>query len=247
MKMQRILPGAMALASLAGLAGPARAQSEPEAAPPAAAPAPPAAAPAPEAAPPAPAPASATDAPVVVVEGPPAREVVKDGVRLRAGFSLNGGFFLLPANPAGGAASVGVRIGVQFNHYISIYYQNTPILGANMAHDMRSATVAVADYNSALLNLTLFHALEIGAGPSLDYIALAKGTINVAGLGSSASLSTGSGVAAGGHARVAFIIGGLSGNGPRRSGFTIGVDAHPMFLEAGRALSLTAGLGAEWY
>jgi len=49
-------------------------------------------------------------------------------------------------------------------------------------------------------------------------------------------------VAAGAHGRVAFIIGGLSGRGPRRSGFVIGVDAHPMFLSTGRALSLTLGL-----
>jgi hypothetical protein len=246
MKTHRLLLGTMALASLAGSAAPARAQSTPEAAPPAAAPAP-------EAAPPmaAPAPAappSEAGAPtVVVVQGAPPPEGVKDGVRLRAGFSLNGGLFLLPVNPVGGAVSIGVRLGVQFNHYLSIYYQNTPILGANMAHDMRSATVAVADYNSALLNLTLFHALDIGAGPSLDYIALAKGTINLAGLGTTAGVSTGTGVAGGGHARVAFNIGGVSGNGPRRSGFAIGLDAHPMFLATGQALSLTAGLGAEWY
>ena len=54
-------------------------------------------------------------------------------------------------------------------------------------------------------------------------------------------------MAAGGHARVAFNIGGLTGGGPRRTGFAIGVDAHPMFLSTGRALSLTVGLGAEWY
>jgi hypothetical protein len=219
MNNHRTLAGTMIVASLLVLAAPARAQSEPEAAP--AAPAPAGAAP----------PATGT----------------KDGVRLRGGFSVNGGVFLLPANPVGGAVSVSGRIGVQFNHYLGLYYQNTPILGATVAHDNRSGTVVACDDNSLLLNLTLFHMLELGAGPSLDYVAVAKGSIDVNGFNSTASASSGTGVAAGGHARVAFNIGGLSGGGPRRSGFAIGVDAHPMWLSTGTALSLTAGLGAEWY
>jgi len=178
---------------------------------------------------------------------PAASSGVKDGVRLRAGIGLGGGVFLLPSNPTGGAVGPAVRIGVQINHYISILYQNTPIVGATATHDKRSGTVLFADYNSLLLNLTLLHMIEIGAGPSLDYVALAHGSLTIDGLNSMASADTGTGLAAGGHARAAFIIGGLSGNGPRRSGFVIGVDAHPMFLSTGRALSLTAGLGAEWY
>jgi hypothetical protein len=217
MNLQRTLPGSLLLAALLGHASPARAQSEPAAPPP--------------------------DAPPAA----PAAEGVRDGVRLRGGFSVNGGVFLLPANPVGGAASIAGRVGVQFNHYLALYYQNTPIVGATMTHDQRTGTVVAADFNSVLLNLTLFHALELGAGPSLDYVALAKGSITVAGLNSTASASSGTGVAAGGHARVAFNIGGLSGNGPRRSGFSLGLDAHPMFLSVGPALSLTVGVGAEWY
>jgi hypothetical protein len=116
-----------------------------------------------------------------------------------------------------------------------------------MAHNNPSGTVVAADHNALLANLTLLHMLEIGAGPSLDYLALAKGSITIAGLDSSAGGSWGAGVAAGGHGRVAFNIGGLSGHGPRRGGLAIGVDAHPMFLSTGTALSLTAGLRAEWY
>jgi len=174
---------------------------------------------------------------------------VKDGVRLRGGISANGGIFLLPANPIGGAASLAGRIGVQFNHYFGIYYQNTPIVGATVAHQQASATVVGADYNSLLLSLTLFNVFEIGAGPSIDYLGLAKGSISNTGnpLTANPTLATGTGVVAGGHGRVDFIIGGLSGDGPRRSGFVIGVDAHPMFPSTGKALSLTAGLGAEWY
>jgi len=184
-------------------------------------------------------------------EPPPAAPrpaaTVKDGVRLRGGLSLNGGVFLLPANPTGGAFSLAGRLGVQFNHYFSIYYQNTPILGATLGQDKRSGTLAFADYNSLLLNLTLFHMFELGAGPSLDYVALAHGSLTIDGFNSSASASTGTGWAAGGHGRFAFIVGGLSGDGPRRSGLVLSVDAHPMFLSIGPTLSLTAGVGVEWY
>jgi hypothetical protein len=176
-------------------------------------------------------------------------EEVRDRVRLRGGFSVNGGVFLLPANPTGGAFSIAARAGVQFNHYVSLYYQNTPIVGATVAREgsMRSGTVVFADYNSLLLNLTLLHMIELGAGPSLDYVALARGSLMLAGLDSSASASTGTGLAAGGHGRFAVNIGGLSGRGPRRSGFSLGIDAHPMFLSTGKALSITTGLGAEWF
>jgi hypothetical protein len=190
---------------------------------------------------------TATPAPGAAPGGDRPVEEVRDRVRLRGGFSVNGGVFLLPANPAGGAFSLAARAGMQFNHYLSLYYQNTPIVGATVTHDMTSGTVVFADYNSLLLNLTLLHMIELGAGPSLDYVALASGTLMLAGLNNSASASTGTGLAAGGHARFAFNIGGLSGRGPRRSGFSLGVDAHPMFLSTGRAFSLTTGLGAEWF
>jgi hypothetical protein len=241
MNVLRALTGTTVMTSLIGFASPARAQET--SFPPPAAPA--------EPVPPPAAPASAEPAAPQVVEVIP-KDQVKDGIRLRGGFSVNGGVFFLPANPVGGAASIAARVGVQFNHFFSIYYQNTPIIGATAAHlvanDERTGTVVAADYNSLLVNLTLLHVLDVGVGPSLDYLALAKGSIsNGQGLLPSISLSDGTGVAAGGHGRVAFHIGGLSGEGPRRSGFAIGVDAHPMFLATGRALSLTAGLGAEWY
>jgi len=225
MNAHRAISGAILL-SLLGLASAARAQDPPAQPPPGPAEPPPGSPP--PAGPPAAAPSQG----------------VKDGVRLRGGISANGGVIFLPANPMGGAASLAGRIGVQFNHYFGLYYQNTPILGATVAHQQASATVVGADYNSLLVSLTLFNVFEIGAGPSIDYLGLAKGSISNS---LSPMLATGTGVVAGGHGRVDFIIGGLSGDGPRRSGFVIGVDAHPMFPSTGKALSLTAGLGAEWY
>lgn len=176
---------------------------------------------------------------------------MKDGWRLRGGFSVNGGVMLLPNDAGSLGPSFGFagRFGVQINHYFGIVYQNTPIVtftaqksgtGLGMSAGFKAG---FADYNSLLLMLTLFHHLDIGAGPSLDFLAVANESLSINGGMSSSS----SGVVPGAHGRIAFHIGGLSGNGPRRSGFTINGDAHPLFTSAGTGVSLTAGLGAEWY
>jgi hypothetical protein len=187
---------------------------------------------------------------------------VKDGVRLRGGFSINGGAMFLPntASSIGPAASFGLRLGVQFNHYFGLVYQNTPIVTGTAQPPAQSCPTCAAtsqsaglkagfaDYNSFLAMLTLANFLDIGAGPSLDFLAVANKTFN-AGLTSGVSSMTqsSSGISFGAHGRLAFNIGGLNGNGPRRSGFAIGIDAHPLFTSDGLGMSLTAGLGGEWY
>jgi len=119
--------------------------------------------------------------------------------------------------------------------------------GDEMKKAITDQGLSIADYNSVLAMVTLGHFFDIGAGPSLDFLAVANesGTISIAGLQGTNTSS--SGISAGAHARIAFNIGGLNGNGPRRSGFAIGFDAHPLFTGAGKGVSLTAGLGAEWY
>jgi ribosomal protein L31 len=179
---------------------------------------------------------------------------VKDGVRLRGGFGVNGGVMFLPAQP--GASALGPafgfsgRLGVQINHYFGIVYQNMPIVtftpqssgtGVNSSAGFKAG---FADYNVFLAMVTLFHMLDLGAGPSVDFLAVANGS---ASLVSGTQTTSSSGISAGAHGRVAINIGGLSGNGPRRSGFDICFDAHPLFTGAGKGISLTGGLGAEWY
>jgi hypothetical protein len=104
-----------------------------------------------------------------------------------------------------------------------------------------------ADYNSLLAMVTLGHFFDIGAGPSLDFLAVANGSANLSIAGQTSSSGSSSGIQFGAHGRIAFNIGGLSGNGPRRSGFAIGFDVHPLFTGPAPGLSLTGGLGAEWY
>jgi hypothetical protein len=177
------------------------------------------------------------------------KDDTKDGVRLRGGFSVNGGVMFLPNAGAGPSFGFAGRVGVQINHYFGIVYQNTPIVtftaqksgsGLDMSAGFKAG---FADYNSLMLMVTLLHLFDLGVGPSLDFLAVANGSISLNGTSSGSS----SGVSPGAHARFAINIGGLNGNGPRRSGFAIGVDAHPLFTGAGKGLSLTAGLGAEWY
>jgi hypothetical protein len=177
------------------------------------------------------------------------KDEVRDGVRARGGFSVNGGVMFLPNTKAGPAFGFAGRIGVQINHYLSVVYQNTPIVtftpqtmgsGLNTSAGLKAG---FADYNSFLFMVTLLHFFDIGAGPSVDFLAVANESLSINGTQSSSS----SGVSAGAHARVAFNIGGLNGNGPRRSGFSIGADAHPLFTGAGKGLSLTVGFGGEWY
>jgi hypothetical protein len=167
----------------------------------------------------------------------PEKPAENDGFRLRGGFSFNGGTGF-GNGLSGGVVSFGARLGLQFNHYFSVYYQNTPMVTLLAANN--GVAAGFADYNSAVANLTLLHAIDIGAGPSVDYVSVAGCTADI-------ECGTSSTVAFGLHSRVALNIGGLSGNGPRRSGFSIGVDVHPIFLPGGPLVTMTGGLGGEWY
>ncbi len=169
-----------------------------------------------------------------------AEEATRDGVRARGGFSFNGGVLLMPEAPdaLGGAISLSGRVGVQFNHIFSAYYQGTPTVG--IIADSGSAAALAMVYNSIMAGFTLGHFLDLGVGPSIDIYA--AGAADAAG-----GVGADSGVRPGANVRAAFNIGGLSGNGPRRSGFAIGFDFHPVFFERATLMSFTVGLGGEWY
>lgn len=174
-------------------------------------------------------------------------------MRVRGGFSLNGGVILIPqADLLGPAIGLAGRIGVQFNHYLGLYYQNSPIITLVIDKQNSKARAGFADYNSFIANLTLGNFFEIGAGPSIDFLYVKTGTLvtkDVAGndIPSEIKAETTTGIHFGWHGRVAFNIGGLSGKGPRRSGFAIGFDAHPVVLNGALLLTITGGIGGEWY
>ena len=166
---------------------------------------------------------------------------VKDEVRMRGGFSLNGGMLIMPDIPdaIGGAVSLGIRLGVQFTHYWSVYYQGTPLVGI-ITDQTSSAAATAMVYNSFLAGLTLGHFFDLGFGPSVDIFAV--GAAN-----SSGAVGGDTGVNFGLHSRAAFNIGGLDGDGPDRSGFALGVDFHPVFFDKTVLMTFTVGIGGEWY
>ena len=139
---------------------------------------------------------------------------------------------------------------MQFNSYLGLYYQNTPLVTFAPSTGAQSASfhAGFADYNTILASLTLLDVLEIAAGPSVDYAKYADCSAGVTGFTPTSGCASGSSVALGGHARVSFDFGGLLASGnERRSGFAIGADIHPLLLSDVSAFSFTVGLGGEWY
>jgi hypothetical protein len=163
-----------------------------------------------------------------------------DGIRMRGGLSVGGGLGFLSAGGTTLMAPAGhltVRLGVQFNHLLSVIYQQMPQLMVITAGGGGAAMFL--DYNSLLLNVTLADVFEIGAGPSFDFMAAAT----LSGLGVGTSSGTGFGV----HGRIAAIIGGRAPGTARRSGFSIAADIHPFFFDGGSLLVLGLSVGADWY
>jgi hypothetical protein len=161
-----------------------------------------------------------------------------EGTRVRGGFSLNGG--VASGIASGPAFSLGLRLGAQFGRYFGVYYQQSPLLF--LASTGTGAAAAFMDLNSVLASLTLADIVEIGAGPSLDYYAAT---------GCDASQLACSNVTTGWqlgmHGRLALTLGGRNATTGRRSGFSVGLDEHPMFAD-GQVLALTTlGVGGEWY
>jgi hypothetical protein len=185
--------------------------------------------------------ASAQEKPAEPVAKAEPSDGTQDGARLRIGFGFHGGvgFGDRFSGPVIGAS---LRLGVQVNHYFAAYYQQTPMVTI-LANDAGSSAAAgFVDFNSGVANLTLGHMLDIGAGPSADYVSVASCSAT------ELACAAGSTFAFGVQSRVALNLGGLKdGVGPRRRAFSLGVDFHPVFLSAGPISFLTASLGGEWY
>lgn len=178
--------------------------------------------------------------------------VQRDGFRLRGGVSLGGGPIVPFGNgnltSAGGLGGISVRFGAQFSHLFGVYLQSQNTLGGLAILNERGEATGVLlaqTFNSVLASFTFFHMLEVAAGPSLDYIGFAGCAASV----SRQACDSGAGAGFGLHGRVALSLGGLIGGGPRRVGFNIGGDLHPVFFVAqgGGYLAATISLGVEFH
>lgn len=159
-------------------------------------------------------------------------------VRFRGGFNIGGGYAFGAAQ--GPIIDLTVRLGVQLGRVGGIAFQTQPnifLIGTS------SGVVGGFGINNSLLGeLTFFDFLQLGLGPSFDFLAAAA--CSVGDTSCSAAAGTGFGV----HARAAIIFAGRDPRGGRRGGFSISVNLHPMFLGNGSFLFFsTLGLGGDWF
>lgn len=160
-----------------------------------------------------------------------------DGPRLRFGASGVGGGFVGAVH--GAVGGLALRVGVQFNDIVAIYVQGQGLLGMFLPEPLPSISRANGFvFHELMLDLTFFDMLQLGAGPSLDFVW----GCSVENRG---ALCAREGPFFGGDFRLAVIFGG---HGPhRRAGFVVSVDAHPTWFDSDVATMLLLGLGGELY
>ena len=174
-------------------------------------------------------------------EPPPDGEPID--VRLRAGLSAGAGMARFSSNSATvyqPSFNLAGRLGVQVGSVFSLYYQNM----ATVVPLTNGSGVVIVDYNAVLADVTVGNHFGLGLGPSVDVVSLIGNSASGTGDGESPSVT---GVGFGLHGRMAWHFGGDVRHGPRREGFSLGLDVHPTFASRASLLTLQLALGYEWY
>jgi len=153
--------------------------------------------------------------------------------RLRIGFNVNGGIGT-GQNVSGPTVGSTFRAGWQFDRLSAFYGQITPLVWLPSRASGTSTSFAASCQFTPMYSMTRFDVLELAFGPSLD---ISSGQLR----------KEFSGTNFGAHARIAFHLGGRDEVSGRRSGFTIGLDAHPTFVKGGWYTFVTLGLGYDWF
>lgn len=157
-----------------------------------------------------------------------------ESVRFRSGINFGGGYTF---GDAGEGLNIGggLRLGAQFNRYIATYLQT-----GGTALVTKSTVIAFVPI-SPMLSITPVDQIEIAAGPSIDYQGgLASPTNNLLNVQGS------KGFVFGIAGRFAFHLNGRDESG-KRSGLTLGLDIHPLFVDGTTVVPVTLGLGADFY
>ncbi|GDX82309.1 hypothetical protein LBMAG42_41200 [Deltaproteobacteria bacterium] len=132
---------------------------------------------------------------------------------------------------------VQARLGVQLSPWFAVYYQPHAIGGLVLTGDS-SAGALGALFNSANVELDL-PILQVGAGPSVDVLALAGCSLGTA------TCNVDNGTYFGVDVRAALLIGP---HGPgTHSGFAIEANLHPTFLDTDVLTTFTLGFAGEIY
>jgi len=157
-----------------------------------------------------------------------------DPPRVRFGLSGAGGGFV--GHVGGGMGGIEPRIGIQINNLFGVYVQSQWMLGGIVA-DRYGTNFAGFAFNQLMGDLTFFNMLQVGVGPSLDFIwgcNASNGQAACADAGPYFGL----------NGRLAVVIGGGE---PHRSGFVLSLDVHPTILRGDAVTAFLFGLGGELY
>lgn len=167
----------------------------------------------------------ASFAAALVLSSGAARADEEKGLRLRLGFNLGGG--VVVGDATGPVVGGGIRGGLQLSNLVGLYLQT----GANVliaSPKGAGGTTAVAFIPfTGMVSISPVSQLELAIGPSLDYYSGATTT------------STAGGAAFG-------IAGRVSVHPFGRSGFAIGADIHPLFIDGITVVPITFGLGFDF-
>jgi hypothetical protein len=138
---------------------------------------------------------------------------------LRLAIGGVGGFFLGDTN--GGMGGLHIQAGVQINRLVAVFYQ-----GQQMAGLFDNAG-SIFSFNQAMVDFTIADTLQLGVGPSIDFISGCQNDNNLVTRCSDVSFF-------GADGRIAVVLG--RHRHWRRSGLMLGFDVHPTFLDNNQAI-----------
>lgn len=151
--------------------------------------------------------------------------------RLRVGLSgVGGGFVGMTQGALGGLSP---RVGIQLDDTFAVYLQGQGLVGQFIGSPSRE--VAGVALHALMFDLTLGHLVQLGAGPSLDFVWGCSES-NQRGC-------TGAGPYLGGNLRVAVLAGYRRPSG--RAGPIFSFDVHPTWLGEDLIVTMLFGIGYE--
>lgn len=170
----------------------------------------------------------------IEVEGEEAVPRFRFGITGLGGAQWGGG----PELGMGGAA---LRLGIQLGDWGAIYYQPTGLVASAMNRERDGDSILGQLWNTGMIELTIFDLVQIGGGPSADFVWGCDATIQdeVACAGES--------VAFGLDGRLALVLGGMGMVG-QRQGFVLEARFHASWYDSeDAAIAVVGGAGYELY
>lgn len=154
-----------------------------------------------------------------------------DRPRVRFGLSGFGGGFVGTIHGAVGGVSP--RIGLQANDVFAVYVQAQYVLGQFLPEPSDDLVGFV--FHTLVFELTADDFLQIGLGPSLDFVWGCDELLQ--------RVCAGSRPRFGSDAHLAFLVGDRAEE--RRSRLAISLDVHPTWFDGDVAVAILAGIGYE--